>query len=85
VVKAAGEVAGEDLLGGAELVAGLAGLGNNRRRLLPTGCLRRKMTAGESRCPASLVGTAGRFLVQEGHGDEALLLVRSDNSEAAHR
>jgi hypothetical protein len=26
-----------------------------------------------------------KFLVQEGHGDEVLLLVQSNNSEAAHQ
>jgi hypothetical protein len=40
---------------------------------------------GESRGLALLDGDAGRFLVQEGRGDKALPLVRSDNSEAAHQ
>jgi hypothetical protein len=40
---------------------------------------------GESRGPASLAGAAGRFLVQEVCGDEALPLVWSDSSEMAHR
>jgi hypothetical protein len=47
VVEVAGEVVGEELLGGAELAARLARSGNNRRRLPPVGCSRRKMTAGE--------------------------------------
>jgi hypothetical protein len=36
--------------------------------------------AGMSCGPASLAGTAGRLSAQEGHGDEALLLVQSDSS-----
>jgi hypothetical protein len=40
---------------------------------------------GESRCPASLAGAAGRLLVQEGRGDRALLLARLDSSGVAHR
>jgi hypothetical protein len=40
---------------------------------------------GNSHCPALLAGATGRLLVQEGHGDEALLFVWSDNSKAAHR
>jgi hypothetical protein len=40
---------------------------------------------GESHCPASLAGATGRFLVQKGHGDEALLLAWSNSSEAANR
>jgi hypothetical protein len=44
-----------------------------------------KTTAGESRCPASLASAASRLLVQQGCGNEALLLVRSDRSEAARR
>jgi hypothetical protein len=35
---------------------------------------------GKSRGPASPAGAAGRLLVQEGHGDEALLLARLDSS-----
>jgi hypothetical protein len=69
VVKAAREVVGEELLGGAKLVVGS---GNNRRRLPPAGCSWRKTGAGNSRCSASLVGTTCRFSVQEGRGDEAL-------------
>jgi hypothetical protein len=69
VVEAAREVVGEELLGGAELVVGSR---NNRRRLPPAGCSWWKTTMGNSRCPASLAGTACRFSVQEGHGDEAL-------------
>jgi hypothetical protein len=38
----AGEVFGEELLGGAELNAGSAGWGINRRRLPPARCSRRK-------------------------------------------
>jgi hypothetical protein len=41
--------------------------------------------AEESLCPASLAGTAGRLLVQEGRGDEALLFIWSDSKEASHR
>jgi hypothetical protein len=70
VVEVAEEVVGEELFGGAELAAGLVGWGNNRRRLPPMRCSRMKMTAGESRCPESLAGAVGRFLVQEGRGDE---------------
>jgi hypothetical protein len=44
-----------------------------------------RRAAGESHCPASLAGTAGRLLVQEGRGDKALLLVWSDSSEVGHR
>jgi hypothetical protein len=44
-----------------------------------------KTTAGESRCLASLASVAGRLLVQQGRGDEAVLLVRSDSSEQAHQ
>jgi hypothetical protein len=80
VVEAAGEVVEDELLGGAELAAGL---GNNQRRLPPVGCSRRKMTAGELRCPASLTGAVGRFSAQEGCGDGVPILVRSDNSEVA--
>jgi hypothetical protein len=40
---------------------------------------------GNSHCPALLAGATGRLLVQEGHGDEALLFVWSDNSKAARR
>jgi hypothetical protein len=71
-------------LGGTELVVGSAGWGNNRRRMPPARCSRRR-AAGESRCPASLADAAGRLLVQEGRGDKALLLVRSDSSEVGHR
>jgi hypothetical protein len=84
VAEAAKEVAGEELLGGAELTAGSMGWGNNQRRLPPVRCSRRKTTAGESHCPALLAGATGRLLVQERRSDEALLLVRSDRSEAAH-
>jgi hypothetical protein len=41
--------------------------------------------AGESCCPASLAGAVGMLLVQEGRGDKALLLVRSNSSEVGHR
>jgi hypothetical protein len=40
---------------------------------------------GNSHCPASLAGAACRFSTHEGHGNGALLLVQSDNSEAACR
>jgi hypothetical protein len=40
---------------------------------------------GISRCPALLAGATGTLSVQEGHGDGALLLVRSDNSEVGHQ
>jgi hypothetical protein len=80
VVEVVEEEVGEELLGGAELAAGSTGWRNKRRRLPPARCSRRKTTTGKSRGPASLAGTAGRLLVQEGHGDEALLLARSDSS-----
>jgi hypothetical protein len=38
------------------------------------------MTTGKSHAPASLAGAAGMLLVQEGRGDEALFLARSDSS-----
>jgi hypothetical protein len=82
VVEAVGEVVGEELLSGTELAAGW---GNNQRRLPPMRCSQRKTTTGESYFPASLAGAAGRFLVQEGCGDRALLLVRSDNSKVVHQ
>jgi hypothetical protein len=82
VVEAVGEVVGEELLSGTELAAGW---GNNRRRLPSMRCSQRKTTTGESCFPTSLAGAAGRFLVQEGWGDGALLLVRSDNSKVVHR
>jgi hypothetical protein len=80
VVEVVEEEVREELLGGAELAAGSTGWGNKRRRLLPARCSRRKMTTGKSCGPASLAGTTGRLLVQEGRGDEALLLARSDSS-----
>jgi hypothetical protein len=40
----------------------------------------RKTTAGKSRGLASLAGAVGRLLVQEGRGDEELLLALSDSS-----
>jgi hypothetical protein len=85
VVKAAGEVVGKELLDNTELTVGSAGWGNNRRRLPLASCSQRKMTAGESHCSASLADSVGRFLVQEGCGDRALLLVWSDSSEVAQR
>jgi hypothetical protein len=72
VVWAAGEVVGEGLLGDTELVVGS---GNNRRRLPPVGCSWRKMTAGELPLPGFASRHRDRFLVQEGRGDEALLLL----------
>jgi hypothetical protein len=80
VVEAVREVVGEELLGGAKLATGSARWGNNQRRLPPAWCSRRKTTAGKSHGPTSLAGVAGRLLVQEGHGDEALLLAQSDSS-----
>jgi hypothetical protein len=47
LVKAAREVVREDLLGGAELVAGSVGSGNNWRRLPLAGCSRKKAMTGE--------------------------------------
>jgi hypothetical protein len=85
VVEAAGEVVGEELLGGVELAAGSAGWGNNRRRLPLARCSWRKMTAGESCCLSSLGGAAGRLLVQEGRSDRALLLARLDSSGVSRR
>jgi hypothetical protein len=82
VVEAVGEVVGEELLSGTELAVGW---GNNRRRLPPMRCSQRKTTTGESCFPASLASAAGRFLVQEGCSDRALLLVRSDNSKVVRR
>jgi hypothetical protein len=84
VVEAAEEEVGEELHGGVELGAGLAGWGNNQRWLSLTRCSQRKMMAGKSCGLASLAGAAGRPLVQEGRSDNALLLVWSDSSEAAH-
>jgi hypothetical protein len=74
------EVVGEELLGGAELAVGSAGWGNNGSGLLLTRRSQRKTMVGKSHRPASLVGTAGMLLVQEGHGDEAPLLAQSDGS-----
>jgi hypothetical protein len=68
-------VIGEGLLGNAELVVGS---GNNRRRLPPVGCSWRKMTAGELPLPDFSSRRRGRFSVQEGRGEEALLLLWSD-------
>jgi hypothetical protein len=82
VVEATREVVREELLSGAELAVGSR---NNRRRLPPVGHSLRMTMTGELRLPGSLASTAGRFLVQEGHGDRALLLVRSDNSEVARQ
>jgi hypothetical protein len=80
MVEVAEEVVGEDLLGGAKLAAGSAGWGNNQSGLPPMRRSQRKMTVGKSCGPALLSGTVGRLLVQEGRGDEALLLARSDSS-----
>jgi hypothetical protein len=63
VVEAVEEEDGEELHGGMELAVSSAGWGNNWRRLPPTRCSRRKMTAGKSRGPASLAGASGRLLV----------------------
>jgi hypothetical protein len=43
------------------------------------------MVAGELLLPGFISSHHGQVLSAEGRGDEALLLVRSDNSEAAHR
>jgi hypothetical protein len=59
VVEAAGEVVEDELLGGAELAAGL---GNNQRRLPPVGCSRRKMTAGELPLPSFANRRRGQVL-----------------------
>jgi hypothetical protein len=80
VVEVVEEEVGEELLGGAELVAGSAGCKNTWRRLPPVRCSGRKTMAGKSRGPALLASAAGRLLVQEGRGDDALLLVWSDSS-----
>jgi hypothetical protein len=82
VVEAAGEVVGEELLRGAELTTGLVGWGTNRRRLPPVRCSRRKTTAGESCCPASLAVPAGRHLVQQAMAGEAATGVEQSSEEA---
>jgi hypothetical protein len=74
VVEVAEKVVGEELIGGAELVAGSVGWGNNQSGLPPVRHSRRKMTTGKSRGPASQAGAAVMLLVQEGRGDEVLLL-----------
>jgi hypothetical protein len=78
VVGAAGEVVREGLLGDVELVVGSAGSGNNQRRLPMVGCSQRKMTVGELLLPDFASRHHGKFSVQEGHNDEALLLLRSE-------
>jgi hypothetical protein len=65
----------EGLLGDMEL---MAGSGNNRRRLPPVGCSGRKTMAGELLLPGLASRHHGGFTVQEGCGDEALLLLRLD-------
>jgi hypothetical protein len=65
VVEAAGEVVGEDLLGGKEL---MVGSGNNRRRLPPVGCSQRKMTAGELLLPSFISRRHGQVLDTGGAG-----------------
>jgi hypothetical protein len=75
VVGAVEEVVGEGLLGDTELVVGSVVSGNNWRRLLPVGCSRRKTTAGELPLPGFSSQCLDRFSVQEGSGDEALLLL----------
>jgi hypothetical protein len=52
----------------------VGGVGNNQSGLPPVRHSRRKMTTGKSRGPASQAGAAGMLLVQEGRGDEVLLL-----------
>jgi hypothetical protein len=74
------EGVGEELLGIAEVAPGSVGWGNNQSGPPPARRSRRKTTAGKSRGPASLACTAGRLLLEEGHGDEALLLARSNSS-----
>jgi hypothetical protein len=75
-------VVGEELLGGAELATGS---GNNQRGYHRWGAHGARCWRGNSHCPTLLAGAAGMFSVQEGRGDGALLLVRLDNSKAAHR
>jgi hypothetical protein len=77
VVEVAEEVVGDELLGSAKLAAGLVGWGNDWSGLPLARRSRRKTVVGKSRGPASLAGTAGRLLAQEGHKDEALLLAQS--------
>jgi hypothetical protein len=62
----AGEVVGEELLAGAELVARSAGWENNRRRLPLVRSSQRKTTAGEvpspgfaNRCYGQALGAGG--------------------------
>jgi hypothetical protein len=57
-----GEVVGEELLGGAELAARLAGSGNNWRRLPLVGCSQKKMTAGELPLPSFTSRRRGQVL-----------------------
>jgi hypothetical protein len=71
------EVVGKGLLGGTELTAGW---GNDRSGLPPARCSQRKTATGKSCGLTSQAGSVGRLLVQEGHRDEALLLVWSDSS-----
>jgi hypothetical protein len=80
VVQVAEEVVGEELLGGAERAARLARWENNQSRLPPARRSQIKTTVGKSCGPASLADAVGRLLVQEGHGDGALLLAWSDSS-----
>jgi hypothetical protein len=62
VVKVTGEVVGEDLLSGVELVVGSAGWGNNQRRLLPVRCSQRKVTVGEIPWPSFASWRCGQAL-----------------------
>jgi hypothetical protein len=80
VVEVVEEEVGEELLGGAEIAAGSSRRGNKQRRLPLVWRSWRKTMTGKSRGPASPAGTAGRLSVQEGRGDEALLLAWSDSS-----
>jgi hypothetical protein len=82
VVEAASE-GPKELLGGVELAAGSAVSGNNRRRLPPARCSQRKLTTGEHPLPGFASRCCGQVLGAGGAWYQALLLVRSDNSEAA--
>jgi hypothetical protein len=67
VVGAAGEVVGEELLGGAELTTGSTERGNDRRRLPLARCSRRKMTVGGIRWPSL---ASRRYVQTHGAGGE---------------
>jgi hypothetical protein len=82
VVEAASE-GPKELLGGVELTAGSAVSGNNQRRLPPVRCSQRKPTTGEPPLPGFASRCCGQVLGAGGSWYQALLLVRSDNSEVA--